>query len=375
MIAVSIGIRGNYGILFAALSKNSSITYGEISLVLAVAQLIYGIMQPVFGIFALKKSNRSVLIIGTILIALGVVALPYSTNFWTLLCSLGIILSSGTGALSFGIIMGAVTPLLGEQKAAAVSGMINAASGVGSSILSLLLPLMITAWKFTGATLVVSLFIAGLLPLCFFLSREKHIVHATTQEETVLQVFKHALRHRTFLLLLVGFFTCGFHMAIIETHLYSQLLSYGIKESYGASAFSALGIATMLGALISGVISTRIKLKNNLTLLYAIRAIAALVFLSLPKTPVISFLFLILLGLTGAATVTPTAGLVSRTFGADKLGILFGSVFLSHQIGSFISAWLGGVIVTQTGSYTAIWEINIFLCLLASCASFAIQEK
>ncbi len=172
---------------------------------------------------------------------------------------------------------------------------------------------------------------------------------------------------------MLGFFTCGFHMAIIETHLYSQILSYGITVSLAAAAFSVYGFTSVTGSLFSGYLSSRFRVKYVVGSLYGSRAIMILTFLLLPKTAPVIFGFVVLLGLIGAATVVPTSGLVSKLFGSKNLGTLFGFVFLCHQLGSFFSAWLGGR-CAATGSYLLIWSVGAILSLCAMIVSFCIVE-
>lgn len=376
LYAVSAGIRCNYGIMLAAISEHTGIAYASVSFVIAVGQLVFGIAQPVFGIIALKKSNRFVLAFGIILMALGMFLIPFSKTFWMLLVSLGVILPTGTGAVSFGIIMGAVTPKLGEKKAATVSGLVNAASGIGSSALSPMIRGLLLAYGLTKTTMILCIPILILLPFSLLLGANTSVVAQDnkSEEESISQLYKTALHNKTFLLLMAGFFTCGFHMAIIEIHLYSQIISYNLSDSTAAFAISVYGITIMVGSIISGVLCSRIPMKNILVSLYGFRALFVAVFLLVPKTSISVYCFTIVLGLTGSATVSPTAGLVSKTFGSKKLGTLFGFVFFCHQIGSFFSAWLGGVCVKFTGGYILIWAVDIALCALASVVSFNIRE-
>lgn len=187
-------------------------------------------------------------------------------------------------------------------------------------------------------------------------------------------LLKTAMCCRNYQYLMIGFFTCGFHMAIIETHFYSQIISYHIEGAWAAIAYSVYGVAVMAGALGSGFLSSKVKMKNVLGALYGSRVFIVLAFLLLPKTLPMVLCVAVLLGLTAAATVVPTAGLVGREFGSHTLGTLFGFVFLCHQLGSFFSAWLGGVCLSWTGDYAIIWSASAILSVLASAVSFRISE-
>ncbi|MCD8036372.1 MAG: MFS transporter, partial [Clostridiales bacterium] len=186
--------------------------------------------------------------------------------------------------------------------------------------------------------------------------------------------FRKAFHNRTYRLLLAGFATCGFHMVIIESHLFSQYVSYGIEETAASWAFSCYGIATIAGALLSGFFSTRLHKGKLLAFYYGFRAVwAAFYLFILPKTIATAVLFSIGLGLTGDATVSPTSGLVNENFELKHVATLVGLLFFAHQIGAFFSAWLGGLFYNIIGSYTLIWLVDIALCLFASTMSAKIH--
>ena len=174
--------------------------------------------------------------------------------------------------------------------------------------------------------------------------------------------------------LIIGFGTCGFHMCIIQTHIFSQIVSYGISESIASLAYTVFGLTSMAGSILCGFLCQRLPLKNVLGSLYGIRAVIVTVFLLLPKTVFAVFLFITILGMTGDATVTPTSEIVSRRFGPENLGFLFGITFVGHQIGGFLSSWLGGVFITQSGNYQAIWLFDVVLCAVAAAASYSIHR-
>lgn len=184
-----------------------------------------------------------------------------------------------------------------------------------------------------------------------------------------------AFQNRNYLYLLLGFFTCGFHMVMIETHLYTQITTYGFTGHTAALAFSAYGMASMAGCVLSGFLCSRIPMKCMLGGLYGLRCFMVLGFLFLPKTIFSIYGFVMLLGLTGNATVPPVSGLTQQIFGAAKLSTLFGVAFLFHQVGGFLSAWLVGMCLSFTGSYQLIWLADIFLSLIASSVSFMINKK
>ena len=377
--AVSAGIRANYGLMLSAISENSGISYSSVSFVLAVAQLMFGITQPIFGIVALKKSNPFVLVLGALMIVTGLLMIPLCKTVWQLLIFLGILLPSGTGALSFGIIMGAITPVLGERKAATVSGFVSASSGLGNIVLSPILQGIISSSGLWGAMIFLSVPTLIILPVTLLMAKSTGKAMTASDQpsekgESMLAMFSETLSNKSYQFILIGFFTCGFHMAIIETHLFTQITTYGFSEQIAAYAFSIYGIATVLGSVVSGVLGSKYKMKWVLGSLYGARTVIILLFFLLPKTILVTYTFISLLGFTGSSTVPPTAGLISRLFGATKLAVLLGFAFIFHQSGSFFSACLGGVSVSATGGYTLIWSASAVLSVLAAAVSFSIKE-
>ena len=377
---VSGGIRSNFGIIVQSLADRTGVSYADVSFAAAVGQLMYGMAQPFFGIIALKKSNSFVLILGTLLMAAGLLLTTLASSAIMLVITVGLMFFTGTGAVCFGIIMGAISPVLGERRASAASGILNASSGIGGSLLS---PLMQTLQASLGVgklLIFLSVPVLILLPICCWIARisiSASIVVKEKQENTdIWTMLRQALADPDYRKLLIGFGTCGFHMCIIQTHIYSQIVSYGIADSTASLAYTAFGLTSMAGSVLCGFLCQRLSLKNVLGSLYGIRAVIVLVFmLLLPKTVLSVFLFITVLGMTGDATVTPTSEAVSRRFGPESLGFLFGITFIGHQLGGFLSSWLGGIFISQSGNYEIVWMIDVILCAIAAAASYAIKNN
>lgn len=384
--AISSGIRSNFAVMLPQLVEHSTLSYGQVSLVLAVGQFIYGAAQPVFGILALKKSNKFVLLSGTLLIIAGLALTPLCHSEFSLMLTLGIMFHAGTGALCFGIVMGAIAPILGKATASAVSGIINAGTGIGTVFLSPLMAGVASSAGVTVAMTVLTLLSACLLPVCLLLTRSRKdgfnfsstdaADEKNMQSPKILEILGSAVKDSTFIILLASFSVCGFHMGIICTHFFSQMLEYGIDESMATIAYSVFGIATMTGAIACGYICLHHSLKNVLGTLYALRALIAFVFIFfMPKDLISVMIFITLLGLTCDATITPTSELISHKYGPSLLGVLFGAAYLCHQFGSFLSSSIGGFIVDRTGNYETVWIIDIALCSFASLICYAIGES
>ena len=377
LYGISSGIRANYGILISSISQNSGVPYSSVSFILALAQLIYGITQPLFGILAMKRSNGFVLLTGAALMAVGLAGIPFCRAVLPLLLFLGIVFPAGTGALSFGIIMGTITPMMSEKEAAAVSGIVTAGSGLGSTILSPTIQRLLSAGGLRPTMFALCISAVCLIPISWWISSNVKGVSAAPEDDaghSMKSMFSDAFRNRSYLFLMIGFFTCGFHMALIETHLFSQFVSYGIPEATAAYAFSLYGIAVIIGSAVSGILDSKLPMKKVLGSIYAFRVVIVFMLLTLPKTVPAMFFVSILLGFTAASTVPPTSRLVGKLFGTEKMAALFGVTFLSHQIGSFFSSWLGGACMQATNGYSLIWIASIILSGAAAIASFSIKE-
>lgn len=380
LFALSLGIRMNYGILLHAYTEKAGLPYDKISLVIAIGELVYGITQPLFGMAAIKRSYGFVLRTGLLLLAAGFLFSAFLRSVPLLVVTLGVFLSAGTGAVCFGVVMGAISPFIPPSKAAAVSGIVNASSGIGSSLMSPLMESFMAALGLTRAMLALSIPAFALLPVVFWMQsvgRRQSTAPVRGPEESppsFWQTLKSAARHRTYQYLMLGFATCGFHMSLIQNHLYSQIISYGIEQQTAAFAYTAFGLGTMAGALLCGLICSKLPLKNVLGSLYLFRVLIIAVFsFLLPKNIVSVVAFAVTLGLCGDATVTPTSEIISRKFGIGNMAFLFGIVFVCHQIGAFSSTWLAGMLLHFTGSYRLIWLIDLALCAFASLVSYRIR--
>jgi MFS family permease len=378
LYGVGAGLRSDIGILVSPLAAHCGLEYDDVSLCVALMQLVFGGAQPVFGIIAAKKSNRFVLLTGVVFLGLSMVGMIFSGSFLMLLLSLSVLFGLGAGALAFGLVLSSAIRFVGQENAMIISGMLNAAAGMVGFILSPALQSLLDVGGING-TLGSMIGIAALLiPVIFVVtSRDKtsdKIIQEESADTGAVDLFREAFHNRIYRLLLAGFTTCGFHMVIIESHLFSQFVLYGIGEKSASWAFSVYGIATIAGALLSGFLCTRLPKGRLLGFYYGFRAVWVLTYVWLmPKNLVTAVLFAIGLGMTGDATISPTSGLVSENFSVKKVATLIGVLFFTHQIGAFFSAWLGGVLRQALGGYTEVWMIDVVLCVFACVMSLRIQ--
>lgn len=376
------GVHDNYGIMMTGLIPYTGIDYASISFCIGAGALVYGIAQPFLGMLALRKSNVSVIMLGIIFTVIGLVFTPLCRNTLTLLLFFGLILPFGTTGLCFGIVMGAITPVLGEKRAAVVSGIVQASAGIGDALMSPALDMVISRSDIAIAMRVLTIPFLIMIPIAVWIrsinkqSVEQEIgTYENSKKFSLFSLLKFALQDRDYRLVVTGFATCGFNMSIIESHLFSQYLSYGIDSNIASLTLTVYGIATMIGAAGTGFLSAKFKMKNILGCVYAIRVAVSLAFLFIPKSIAFAFVATALLGLSGDATVPPTSGIISKKFGSKNMAVLYGFTLIGHQIGAFLSSYLGGFFVDRGSGYAPLWLINLCLAAIASAASFMICKE
>ena len=373
------GIRINYGLLSTAIERYTGIAAASVSFSIAIAQLFYGFAQPFFGALALKKNNSFVLIIGALMLASGFLLISVCHSPWLLTLAMGLLVGGGTGAMAFGIVMGAVTPILGEKRATAVSGIINGAGGIGGAILS---PVTQALMDHGGLRMIMVCYtiLAGIIAaICVWLYNkerfaEKALIEEQEEKVPFLTEITSAIKSRAFLQISLAFFTCGFFMAIIETQLYSQLIDRGIPGTVTALGFTIYGIFGMIGPVITGFLCVKVRCKWVVGTCYALRPIAILIFYLMKPSVFSAYFFLVFLGLIGNSTVPPTTNLISKLYGVQKVGLLLGTAFVFHQIGSFISTWLGGILGAN-GNYLLLWIIGGTLAAAAAVLCYTVKEE
>lgn len=375
--AVSNGIRVNLGLLIDPLSTNSGISYASISFILASGQFIYGLSQPFFGFLAIRYSYKDVLLLGCAMLAIGLIGTAYSSSSLAMFIFLGVFFYASTGALCFGLVLSCASPLMSERQAVIFSGILNTAAGVGSSIFSPTFTLLLDGFSVSTTLLILTLPILILIPISIYIGKLNNSLKKLDAVKSlpIKSVLRQALVDKSYQIMLISFAICGFHMGIIFTHLYSEFIHLGLSSTTATLAYTILGLAIAIGAFLCGIACIRYSSANVLGFLYVARALIVLAYIFLlPKNDFSAILFAFGLGLTCDATVAPTSILVNARFGPEKLAVLFGLVYISHQAGCFISASLGGYFVKSFNSYELIWVIDISLCLLASLLCLSLNR-
>jgi predicted MFS family arabinose efflux permease len=375
IFAVALGIRPAQPLFISAINSNTGIGYATISLAFGIAQLMWGLAQPLAGAVADRWGPRPVMIAGAILVSVATAATPFATSAAALIVLIGFLAAIGAGAIGPSLLLSAANRWIPEAKRSVASGIVNAGGSFGQFTLIPFAQLLIGLAGWQPA--LIALGATGLIaiPLVLYLTRGATApAVAIPGSGTLRHALRQAMRDPSFLLLNAGFFTCGFHVAFIATHLPGFVTLCQLPATVSAWSLAIIGLFNIFGSLWIGKAIQARRMKMALAWIYFARAAIILVFVFSPKTPLAFFIFAAGIGFTYLSTVPPTVGLVAKLLGARYLATLFGVVMLSHQVGGFLGAWLGGKAFEATGSYDWMWWADIALCLFAAAIHLPIRE-
>lgn len=375
ILMVTMGTRQSLGLFVSPLNSSTGLGIATISLAMAVGQFAWGAIQPVAGALADRHGPRVVLIAGLFTLALGSALTPYMSSGFGLVVSIGLLSAMGSGAGSFSVLIGAAAQRLPVEARGAASGVINAGGSFGQFLFAPVLQKLIQSIGWVGAMWSMALVSLAALPLIGRLTRPVQASAKPAAADTgVMRAIGGAFRDRSYILLHIGFFTCGFHIAFLVTHLPGEVELCGLPPSVASWSLALIGLANIFGSLYAGSWVSRYRSKHVLAAMYGSRALLIVAYLMMPRTEWTFYLFAIGLGFTWLATVPPTATIVGKLFGIRYLGTLFGMTLLSHQIGGFLGAWLGGLAMVKLGDFTWMWYADIALAALAAIVNLPIRE-
>jgi predicted MFS family arabinose efflux permease len=377
---LTMGARQSMGLFLGPLNTATGLGLASISLAFAFGQLWWGLTQPVAGIVADRIGAGRVLVAGVCLVALGTALIPFMTTTAGLIFAIGVLSAGGAGLAGPAVLMSATTRLVAPEKRGLATGIVNAGGSFGQFIFAPIAQGISTAagWAVAVQSLAALTLLA--LPAAWVLRGNSNAMAAAQPggRESVGQVLRRAWADRSYRLLATGFFVCGFHVAFLATHLPGVVASCQLSPEVGAWSLAVLGLFNIVGSVAIGwAMGWRggwWRLKSMLSILYAARAVAVLLFVLAPKTPEVMLIFAAAMGLTFLSTVPLTAGLVARFFGPANMATLFGVVMVTHQVGGFLGAYLGGVVFQATGAYTWVWVADIALAVAAALIHLPIRE-
>ncbi len=377
VFALVFGVRQSQALFISPLNSATGLGIASISLAFAAAQLMWGITQPFAGAVADRYGSGRVIALGAVLVMLGTVLTPHAHSTWMLILLIGVVAAGGAGMAGLGVLMSAVGRAVAPQQRGLASGIVNAGGSFGQFAVVPVAQLLTGVLGWVGALSAVGVMALAAAPLAWLLRGKPQAAAAgqrAVPEKSMRAAVRDAMRDPSFVYLTTGFFVCGFHVAFIATHLPGVVASCQLPPEVAAWSLSLIGLFNIAGSFTAGWAIGRWRMKSVLSLLYAARALAVIAFLAAPKTTTTFIVFSVAIGFTYLATVPPTVGLVVKLHGMRFLATLFGIVMLSHQIGGFLGAWLGGRMFETTGSYEWMWYADVMLAFAAALIHLPISE-
>jgi predicted MFS family arabinose efflux permease len=373
-MSAAMGVRQTFGLFVGPVSSDHGLPISIIAFAVALHNLVWGFAQPVAGAAADRYGTTVVIAVGAIVFAAGLAVAATAGSAPVLVLGFGILVGAGISCTTFGVVLPAVGRAASPERRSMAMGLASAGGSLGQM---LLVPFAQGVSDHAGVRIALLALAAVMLmaaPLGVALDRGGATGARARTGPSLEATLAQAVRHRGYGLLTLGFFTCGFQLAFIGTHLPNYLLLCHMPAGLGATALALIGFFNMIGCWICGWLGGRFRQQRLLAWLYLVRAAAIALFFLAPKSEASVVLFAAVMGLAWLGTVPLTSGLVAKVFGLAHLGTLFGICFLSHQIGSFLGAWLGGYLFDLTGSYAAVWTATALAGVVAAVLHFPIDD-
>lgn len=372
---IGFGARSTFGLYLEPMTGTRGWSRETFSIALALQNLLWGIGLPIAGALADRFGARWVIIVGALVYAVGVYGMSIAETSSALYLSGGLLTGTGVAFTAFSLAMATMVRVVGPEKRSLVLGLGTAAGSFGQVLFSPISQGFISSFGWQGALLLQAGIVLFMIPLALCLPVASTASTEAVDNQSLGQAIQEAMGHSGFVLLTLGFFVCGFHVAFITVHFPSYIKDVGLAAHVGAWSLALIGLFNIAGSFLSGIVGQKYSKKKSLSFIYLARAVVIAAMLLLPKTELFIYVFSGLMGVLWLSTVPLTTGIVAQVFGVRYLATLFGLVFLSHQIGSFIGVWMGGRIYDSSGSYNTMWWAGVFFGVLAAIVHWPINEK
>ncbi|WP_428680502.1 MFS transporter [Sphingopyxis sp.] len=375
IVTLAMGVRQSFGLFLPQMSVDIGISRSDFGLAMALQNLLFGLVQPFVGALADKHGAGRVVLAGALLYAAGLVGVAFATDAIGLHISFGLMIGMAQSATTFVVVLGAVGRVVSPEKRSGAFGIVTAGGSLGQFLVVPLASMLLGDVGYHQTLWIM----AGLVALCGLLAigvagRTDTPGTLVAEEQTAREALREAAAHRGYWLLNAGFFVCGFHIAFIAIHLPSYLIDKGLGTDIGWQVLALVGLFNILGSYVFGRAGDVLRQKYVLSALYTARSVVIAVFLCLPLTHWTALAFAGAIGFLWLGTVPLTSGIVGRIFGIRYLSMLYGIVFLSHQVGSFFGSWVAGVVFDATGSYDIAWGFAIALGIFAGLVHLPIAD-
>ncbi len=375
ILCAAFGVRQTYGLMMDPISSARGWGREVFSFAVALQSLFWGLSQPVWGGIADRYGAGRVVACSAVIYTAGLYLMASSTTPFEMYFSTGFLTGVGLSGTSFPIMLAVVARNVSAERRSLFLGIASAGGSSGQFLVVPVAQVWITSYGYASTLLILTAMTALLVPLAVTVSGRAQPDDQPLHNQTVPDAIREAGGHGGFLLLIAGFFVCGFQTMFIGAHLPAYLTDAGASPTLGATALAVIGLFNVVGCFMWGALGGRFSKKYMLAVLYVGRSLCMVVFLLMPVTATSVILFSALMGILWLGTVPLTSGLVAQMFGTQYMAMLYGFVFLNHQLGSFLGIWLGGRLFDQTGSYDVIWWISIALGLAAALIHWPINER
>jgi len=374
IMTLAMGIRHGFGLYLQPVTMDMHWGRETFALALAIQNLVWGITQPFAGMIADKYGTGRVVIGGALLYALGLFWMGHPSSELSFIIASGLLIGTGLSGVTFSVVAGALGRSFPPEKRSMALGISAAAGSFGQFALLPLTQWLLSHIGWTGALLTMACVALVIAPLAAALV-DRSAAHAHAFKQSARQAFGEALGHRGYVLLTVGFFVCGFQVVFIGVHLPAYLADHGLPPHVAVTALALVGLFNIVGTYATGWLGGRMPKRYILSFIYFARAAVIAIFIFAPLSALSVYIFATTLGLLWLSTVPPTNAIVAQVFGVRYLSMLSGFTFFSHQIGSFLGAWLGGKLYDVTGTYDVVWYLSIALGIVAGLINLPIDER
>tara|TARA_B100002051_G_scaffold255238_1_gene270689 strand:- start:155 stop:1375 length:1221 start_codon:yes stop_codon:yes gene_type:complete len=377
VVIISLGIRQTFGLFFFDFNTDLNISISHFGFVMGLQLLLWGVFSPLFGVITDKYGGAIAIFIGFLFYLAGVLLFYSGLNtgtYFTL--TIGVMIGVGLGSTAIGIPVSVVAKHFPASNRTIATGIVTCAGSFGYFVSPLLVRYSLIESGWENTLIYFSLLLGLGLIVALFVSTPKVPVGVDQDnKQTAREALKEAFENKSFIYLTLGFFVCGWHIALVATHIPTYMMDKGMPDWTAAMILALIGIFNMLGTITSGYLSTRYSKKKILSAIYLLRGVSIIYFIFLPPSIFNSVVFGVTFGFLWLSTVPPTNGIVGHIFGTKYVGLLYGIVFVSHQIGSFLGAYLGGIFYEINGSFDYAWYVSIALSIFAGVIHLPIIEK
>ena len=376
VLTLAMGVRHGFGFWLQPISQANGWTRETYSLAMAMQNLLWGVFGPFAGMAADRFGTMRVVLVGAVSYMAGLIWMALVTNPTLFVMGSGVFVGLGLACTAFGAVSGIIGRVAPMEKRSWAFGVSGACSSFGQFLMMPVEQQLISAIGWQHAFyLLAGLVVAAMVPMSFFL-REPAVEHGHGPQQSIGEAMREALGNRSFLLLVAGYFVCGFQLVFIGVHMPAYLRDKGLANpNVAVMALALIGLFNIVGSYYAGKLGGRMPKRYLLSGIYLMRSIVITLFLLAPLSPASVYVFAAAIGFLWLSTVPLTNGIIAGVFGVKHMAMLAGMVFFSHQLGSFIGVWLGGYLFTKLGSYDAVWGIAIGLGLMAALANLPINEK